>query len=314
MSNWFEPLESRQHLSATAHLAPSANQLAFEQVAGTLTAQQTLTLKNTGSARLTITSISLGGADSGEFIVKGITGRRVTLGRGASIKLTIAFMPYAVAVSGASLSVSSNDPLSPVTSIALRGLGAAGLYGELEPSLQRVFQTLQIPNNVGTSNPAVRNIDGLGPNDEVPLQLMQKAGPGPVTVMPLAMFGFNTNPVATIGWTTHTTSLTAHPLFSVPNGSGQSLTPLAYGAVQFDPGAATFGLFSNWPSESHAAFTEDVLNPWYTLGNGHAVRAYPYKTPGGQIVPHAYVVAFEQGADPDFQDAVLLVQNVMPAV
>lgn len=313
MSQWFEPLESRQMFSSP-HLAPSTSQLVFQQIQGNLTAPQTLTLKNSGSGRLTIKSIAVNGADASAFIVVPV-GRLRSLGHGASVKLNISFMPFSVAVRGAILQIATNDPSAPVTTVYLRGLGVAGLYGANEPSLQRILDTLQIPVNVGDSDPSTSVLDDLGPSDEVPLQLMKKAGPGQVKITPLAAFSWNTSPVATLGWYTHTpTALTAYPMFSIPKGGGQTILPPAFGATQFDPGAATFGVFGNWPSETHGAtYTEDALNTWFTSNNHHAVQSYPYKNSSGQVVPNTYIVAMEQGALIDFQDAVLLIQNVMPA-
>ena len=308
-----EPLEARALLSGAPHVVVSAGQLAFDQVAGTMTAPQTLTVRNTGRGRLAISSISVAGANAGQYVIRGWKGHSVTLGRGASMRVTVSFVPFTVGLNGATLQIATNDPAAPTTSVALRGLGLKGFYGDAEPSLQRILDTLQIPVNVGDATPDVRDIDGLGPSDEVPMQLMKKAGAGPVSVTPLAIFGWNTNPVATIGWYAHGASVTVHPLLSIPFGSGQSLAPVSAGAHQFDPGSASFGFYGNWPSEAHTTFSEDAFNTWYTINNQHAVRVYPYKTPSGQVVPNAYVVAMEQGADNDFQDAVLLIQNVMPA-
>ena len=314
MSPWIEPLESRQLLSSVPHLAPSSSQLVFEQTQGYQTATQTLTLKNSGSGRLTIKSITLGGANAGQFIVNGIRTRKVTLSRGASVKVTVSFMPYGIAVSGAVLRVDSNDPAYPITAIPLRGLGVSGKFGESEPSLQRILDTFQIPVNVGDGNPATVLLDGPLASDEVPMQLLQKAGAGPVTITPLAAFTWDTSPVSTLGWYTPGATPNAHGLFSIPGGNAQTLMPVALGTTQFDPGSVAFGVFGSWPFEKHnATFSQDALNTWDQIDAGqHAVRFYPYKTATGQVVPNNYIVAMEQGTNSDFQDAVLLIQNVMP--
>ena len=305
-----EPLESRRLFSGSPHLALGAGQLAFDQVQGNLSAPQTITLKNTGSGRLRISSITLDGADAAQFILGGVNPRRMTLGRGASIKLTLKFRPSIVALSAANLQITSNDPAAPLTSVPIRGLGLAGFYGTNEPSLQRIFDALQIPLQAGDSTPMTRGLDGIGPSDEVAMQTFKKAGTGLVTISTLAIFSWNTNPVATIGWYTNDGKIAAHQLFSVPLGSGQAFAPPAYGAQKFDPKTASFGLFGNWPSEAHTTFSQDALNTWYKLNNQHAVRVYPYKTPKGQVVANSFVVALEQGADNDYNDAVLLIQNV----
>jgi len=313
MSPWIEPLESRQLLSSVPHLAPSSNQLVFEQTQGFGTVTQTLTLKNTGRGRLTIKSMKLGGADAGQFIVNGTRTRKVTLSRGGSVKVTVSFFPYGVAVSGAALQINSNDPTAPVTIIPLRGLGVSGQFGESEPSLQRILDTFQIPVNVGDQNPATNLLDGAGASDEVSMQLLKKAGAGPVTITPLAAFTWDTAPVATIGWYAPGTTPAQQNLFTIPKGNAQTLLPVTIGATQFDPGGAAFGLFGSWPFEKHnATYSQDAINTWDHVDAGqHAVRFYPYKTSAGVVVPNSYIVAMEQGTNSDFQDAVLLIQNVM---
>jgi hypothetical protein len=314
MGSFVESLESRQHLSASPHLVPSTTQVVFQQVQGTLSAPQTVSLKNTGSKRLTIKSITLDGADAGAFVI-GNVGKKFSLSRGASLKFNVSYLPFTAALRGATISVTTNDPISPVTTIFLRGLGTTGLYGANEPSLQRVLDTLQIGTNVGDQDPNTTILEGPIASDEVSMPLLKKAGTGPVLITPLAMETFNLEPVAVLGWYTHNGPIVAHPLFSVPMGYGQSIQPPAYGTTQFDPGASAFGIFGNWPNETHgASYSEDALNPWNAnVPNHQSVRFYTYRTASGQIIPNTYVVALEQGAQIDFQDAVLLIQNVVPA-
>jgi hypothetical protein len=61
-------------------------------------------------------------------------------------------------------------------------------------------------------------------------------------------------------------------------------------------------------------YSQDALNTWdRTVEQGHKVRFYPYRTPAGEPVANAYVVAMEQAFNGDFQDAVLIIENVAPA-
>jgi len=62
-----------------------------------------------------------------------------------------------------------------------------------------------------------------------------------------------------------------------------------------------------------SVFTQDALNTWdTTTDNKHKVRFYPYRKASGKTVPNTYVMAVEQAFNSDFQDAVLLVENVLP--
>jgi hypothetical protein len=91
--------------------------------------------------------------------------------------------------------------------------------------------------------------------------------------------------------------------------------PGAKGATRFDPGSVVFGLYSNWPVEQHGnVYTQDALNTWDTTvtDHRHKVRFYPFRKSSGRTVPNTYVLAVEQAFNSDFQDAVLVIENVMP--
>src|SRR5204863_475277 len=98
--------------------------------------------------------------------------------------------------------IDSNDPTTPATIINLRGLAAVGTGGAMEPSLQRILDLYQIPDNVGDSNPDDTYIDmpALQPNDEVPIQRLRRAAAGPVTITPLAVFGVKVAPTLRFGY------------------------------------------------------------------------------------------------------------------
>jgi hypothetical protein len=88
------------------------------------------------------------------------------------------------------------------------------------------------------------------------------------------------------------------------------------GELSFDPGAATFGLYSFWPgnrffSERHV-YTENRLNT-FPEAVPHQVRVYPLKDADGSPVRNAYILAteeFSQGFD--YNDVVVIVRNVKP--
>jgi fibronectin type 3 domain-containing protein len=58
-------------------------------------------------------------------------------------------------------------------------------------------------------------------------------------------------------------------------------------------------------------YSEDVMNTWDTGDDhGHKVRVFPYRKASGKLVPTTFVVAMEEAQNGDFQDAVLIVENV----
>ena len=112
-------------------LTPST--LAFSAQTGTTSAPQTATLKNTGNATLTISSVSVGGANPSDFAQTNTCGS--SLAAGASCSISISFTPASAASFSAMLSVADNATGSPHT-IALTGTGtsAAAPAVSLTPS------------------------------------------------------------------------------------------------------------------------------------------------------------------------------------
>jgi hypothetical protein len=103
-------------------------------------------------------------------------------------------------------------------------------------------------------------------------------------------------------------------LFTLPAGQAQRLSPEVKGVVSFDPKDWNFGLYSSWLIEPHGdSFSQDGLNTWdRSADNGHKVRFYPYRTPSGKTLANTYVVAMEEAFNSDFEDAVMIIQNVQP--
>jgi hypothetical protein len=92
-----------------------------EQAVGSVSSPQTLTITNTGTAPLTLSSIALAGTHAGEFAILTDTGAE-TLEAGASRTLTLRFTPGATGTRSASLTITSNVAGSPHT-VVLSGTG-----------------------------------------------------------------------------------------------------------------------------------------------------------------------------------------------
>ena len=210
----------------------------------------------------------------------------------------------------------SDDPASPEIDVTLRGLGVRGQFDTLEPSLQWILDTYQIPVNVGTADATqnVMNIVPLKPNDEVPMNLMEKAGAGPVIVTPIASYSSVAVRDLDLGYYSMNgdSGISLSPQYSVPATDVQSLTPHVIGTSQFDPGTSIFGLYTQWPGQKNRlVYTEDARNTWMPDARlKHAVRFYPMKNADGSVVANTYVMAMEEGTNHDYQDGVFIVQNV----
>ncbi len=313
MSFTLEPLEPRQLLAAVPNIAAGTSRLLFSQPENLMSRAQVVTLKNTGKGILRLRSVTLQGSDASKFALD-TRGMPSTLAAGASACVKVAFKPTEPSVRGAILQIRSNDPDTATFAITLRGLGTGGKFESHEPSLQRILDTYQIPTSVGDTDPATNVVDGPVTSEDIAMPLLRKAGPGMVHILPLAAFCWEWQSiVATYGWYTAGTSPTTHVVAVIPEGHAQRISPKFVGAARFDPGAAAFGVYASWPSETHGpSFSEDAFNSWDTseMDNQRKVRFYPYKKPNGKVVPNAYIVAMEESLNSDFQDAVFLIDNV----
>ena len=111
-------------VTITAAPTPLANfsptSLNFGSVNVSANAMQTVVLKNTGTATLTISGIAVGGTNAGDFSQTNTCG--ASLASGASCNIVVTFTPSASGSRAASLSVTDNAAGSP-QSVALSGTG-----------------------------------------------------------------------------------------------------------------------------------------------------------------------------------------------
>jgi uncharacterized membrane protein len=103
-----------------ASLTPAT--LSFTSTSGTTTASQTATLSNTGNAALTISGITITGANPTDFSQTNTCGS--SLAAGSSCNINITFTPASVASFSATLTVADNAAGSPHT-VTLSGTGTA---------------------------------------------------------------------------------------------------------------------------------------------------------------------------------------------
>lgn len=102
----------------------SANNLAFAgQLITTASTAQTITATNSGTAPLTISSISVSGTNSGDFSQSNTCpAANATLATGAKCTINVTFTPAATGARAATLSITDNASGSPHT-VALSGTG-----------------------------------------------------------------------------------------------------------------------------------------------------------------------------------------------
>jgi RHS repeat-associated protein len=105
-------------LAPIASLTPST--LSFTAISGVTSAPQTATLSNTGNAPLTISGITLGGTNPGDFAQSNTCG--TSLAAGSSCTISVTFTPGSASSFTATLSVADDASGSPQTT-TLSGTG-----------------------------------------------------------------------------------------------------------------------------------------------------------------------------------------------
>ncbi len=313
-------------------IAVAKTQLLFnDPMDGAPSAAQNLPISNTGTTPLTITAggLALSGANAALFQLINPPALPLTLQPGASINVAVAFNPTSAAGAGvkaATLTITSNDNKNPSLAITLRGLATTGVGGNNEPSLQHILDLYQIPSFDGDSNPndtALYNSTEplTTPNDEVVMPQLIKAGPGAVTIQPMAVFSAASAPSVRFGYYTPGVTSARTQLFTVGAADAQTVNPNFIGSTTFDPGAAAFGLYATFPVFTNAdgvtqrdAFSEDSLNTWEpSVPDRRKVRFYTLRNPDGSVVPNAFVVTAEDFTQPDGNDVVAIIRNVIAA-
>jgi len=147
--------------------------LAFgNQVVNTTSAAQTVTLKNTGNASLSITSIALTGANANQFALVNPCG--ASLGAGNSCIISVTFSPTVAASASASLTFTDNAADSPeAVTITGTGTAAAAPVVSLSPTsipfglevlgVTSTAQTVTL-QNTGTATLTITSIGLAGTN------------------------------------------------------------------------------------------------------------------------------------------------------
>jgi trehalose utilization protein len=155
---------------------------------------------------------------------------------------------------------------------------------------------------------------------EIAAELLQKMSKEPVKYRVLAAYG--TLKTVRVGWYEAGNPNKRRLLSTIdaPNNKQMNppLLPLVKSAPKllnraFDPKNATFGLWvasESFPGE--VIYTEDSLQkaiPRFST-NLHKVRAYAAVTSEGQPLPNAIILGFEYSTNDDYQEVVMLVENI----
>ncbi len=318
-----ESLEPRMLMAAGAIFSTNSVKRLYNEVIGAEpSGSRVIRYKNVTNKSVTIPAggVIVSGAQANEYkIISNFTLPR-GLKPGVAIKFSLVFNPPANETAGIKTGLFTVLTTRDTSkSVRLRGIATTGLGGSNEPSLQRILDLYQIPDNVGDSDPTTDALDvpPVTPNSALNIQTLQKAGAGNVTAYPIAAFVQVVNPSLDFGYYTNSNANDKTQLFTLANTDAQSVNPNATGSITFNPGATPFGLYVTYPGVPQTSYSESALNTWEpTVADRRKALFYPLKNKDGSLVPNSYVVAFEDltaSVGVDYQDGVFIIQNVKPA-
>ena len=137
------------------------------QAVGTQSGPQTATISNGGDVDLTITSVSVTGANADQWAASGFSGATV-LGPGESLPIAVRFAPTATGPRNATLAIASDSPVAPDSAqVALRGSGSGSSGLTLSP-LALTFGSI----DVQTGGRPVRTLT-IGNTGNLPLAISE---------------------------------------------------------------------------------------------------------------------------------------------
>lgn len=282
-------------------------ELIFSGLRGKTQSSESVSLKNTGPTPMQIVNLHIVGPEADSFAVTGAPGLPFVLAPMASLSFMLNFAAPVDSQPGvhrARLRILRpfDDDGPPID---LSALVTAGTLPEQEPTLQQILETLGYAVEVG-SKERILFSPKLG--EEVISPRFQRAKTANVGLYLIARYSaamdtvFGTYAIAKgkpklnhLGGSTK-----AHHQTLNPELSGESQT-------NFDPGDALFGLFVK--NGKNTVYSEAERNTGQVR---HRVRCYPLQSRGRTLVPDAYVAAFDDDGDQDYQDHVFLLWNVKP--
>ena len=301
-----------------------SSRLVFSTVASEVRPGKSLTLRNTGSAPASVTSLAISGADKREFVVDSSQPGSFTIPAGGTANVLIDFRPVDTqVVDKATLTINISGSTS--LSVVLGGLNSIGYEGTNEPSLQQIYDALGYGTNAGVTNTVQKNYlsnQRTPVGDEIVSAYWKRANSSaPMQLIPVAHYSgratYNSGP---IDWYVKGSPGTQNHLFTIPGGSdpsggqNQRLLPgMLSGSTTTFSTSSIFGVH-----DDEGDFSDDGLG---TGGlNLHDLRFYPAKAADGSILPNTWLVGDDIGQDPsptsgknwDYQDYVLLLKNAQP--
>jgi hypothetical protein len=280
-------------------------ELHFSGVRGSARQSESVAVKNTGLESVQISELRVVGLQPSTFKIVSAPLLPMMLPATGSFSFTVAFDPPADAEPGVHharvrliLTEEDDGPPCDLTALVSKSKARAD-----EPPLAQIMDALGYDIDVGTTALVLPP----GPaGDQVETPAFQRAKPGTVGYYLYARYaGEEASIFGT--YTLDQGKPVVRGLGSSARGHNQTLNPDlgSESRSSFDPGEAPFGLYLQVGKRT--LYSDPAQN-----GGAARARVYPLRSRGRTLVPDAYVVAFDEDDDGDFQDQVFMLWNVKP--
>ncbi|HEY5282690.1 MAG TPA: hypothetical protein VIM14_07865 [Polyangia bacterium] len=282
-------------------------ELHFSGLRGEGQASESVAVKNTGSDAVQVSDLRVVGAEANTFKIVNVLLLPAVLAPGASFSFSVGFEPSATAEPGVHHArvriVRNQDDDGPPCD--LTGLVTKSKNPADEPPLHQILEALGYEVDVGGTS-LVLPADARG--DEVKAPLFQRAKPGSVGLYLIARY--TASEATSFGYYTVETGKPSYKsVGSAAQGQNHTLNPELEGdsETSFEPGKSRFGLYVK--ARKRRFYSDDGLNSGPPK---HVAKVFPLLSRGRTPVQDAYVVAFDEDGDRDYQDHVFMLWNVQP--
>jgi hypothetical protein len=283
-------------------------ELHFSGLRGTTKASESVAIKNTGDEDVQVSDIRIVGPNAATFKIVNAPLLPAVLAPAASSSFTVGFEPAEDAEPGVHHArvriVRTEDDDGPPCD--LTGLVTKGQDPADEPPLQQILEALGYDVDAGGAGLVLpARIAG----DEIAAPIFMRAKPGNVGLYLIARYTGDED--TSFGYyVVEAGKPVMRPIGRAAKGHNQTLNPELAGDSQtsFDPGEAVFGLYLR--TGKHTLYSDDRRN---FGAHKHLAKTFPLRSRGRMPVPDAYVVAFDEVGNGDYQDHVFMLWNVKPA-
>lgn len=302
-------------------------------------------VRNGGTAPVMITAIAVSGANQGAFQINGAPQLPMTLAAGGDLPVTVQVLttgnglppaPTVPKTTGGTLLIGTLTVTAGSVSAQANLFGLLQATAINEPTLGQILTMLGYKVNVGA---AQNNANPVNPGDatklpkieantdEIAAPFFVKAGPGNVTLVPVARFSpkglmpFGWYPKGTPSKRNEAGVMTSMPDAQTSDKARMVLSPTT-GPQSFDPGTMVFGIWSYTDQLSQVfemaaptangdySYSEDAPN---SPANAHRTKVYPLKNAAGTTIANSYLIGVEEAGNGDYQDYVFVLGNAAVA-